>query len=369
MSNIKEDNKEVKFLSEAYNALDYIYENNSTKKALENWKEQVLIRLKGTYETKIKRIVLFRIPPNPWSLTMIKDEHEYKMAKAVLEDIGIIFSLDSSKKDTIEIKKLQKVRENNIDFEQELANMISGKNKKFPIRNSNDIFNFFKKLGYSLEHINEKKINWLEEILEELNIKKIHEIITKGLFSKKYYDNALNKPIITTGEDFLKEAKFEFKQFIQNSLSDNQITDLTSILDLNINLELLFDNDSKTKDTELNKIIEDSKERFISGDKQIAIEKLWDAFERLKTYFSTDKKTSSIQLVSIISENFDTELINDEFSKLTRIGNSYRIRHHETDKNELTEQHRNYFFFRMLSLIDLCLSFINEEELNEVNLF
>ena len=73
-------------------------------------------------------------------------------------------------------------------------------------------------------------------------------------------------------------------------LSDNQITDLTNILDLNINLELLFDNDSKTKDTELNKIIEDSKERFISGDKQIAIEKLWDAFERLKTYFSTDKK-------------------------------------------------------------------------------
>ena len=32
MSNIKEDNKRSKVLSEAYNALDYIYENNSTKK-------------------------------------------------------------------------------------------------------------------------------------------------------------------------------------------------------------------------------------------------------------------------------------------------------------------------------------------------
>ncbi len=50
-----------------------------------------------------------------------------------------------------------------------------------------------------------------------------------------------------------------------------------------------------------------------------------------------------------------------EFWLETKIGNEYRIRHHETDKKEITEtKHINYLFFRMLSLIDLCLTGINE---------
>lgn len=42
---------------------------------------------------------------------------------------------------------------------------------------------------------------------------------------------------------------------------------------------------------------------------------------------------------------------------------------HETDKQELTQVHTNYFFFRMLSLIDLCLVFLREEENEKIDIF
>jgi len=110
-------------------------------------------------------------------------------------------------------------------------------------------------------------------------------------------------------------------------------------------------------------LIEESKKRFLSNDKQIGLEKLWDGFERLKIYYSEDnKKISSQKIVAKISENFDKDLIDSEFKTLTHLGNSYRIRHHETDKKELTNKHINYFYFRMLSLIDLYLMYYNEIE-------
>lgn len=134
------------------------------------------------------------------------------------------------------------------------------------------------------------------------------------------------------------------------------------MLDFNINTELLFDKQAQTDDEELNKLIKDAKDRFfIPEDKQIAVEKLWDAFERIKTYYVGNKKQSSEKLVSLISKNFSSELLDAEFQILTKIGNQYRIRHHETDKKEIIEaKHLNYFFFRMLTLIDLCLTSIND---------
>ena len=119
---------------------------------------------------------------------------------------------------------------------------------------------------------------------------------------------------------------------------------------------------ANTNDEELNKLIEEAKDRFISNDKQVAIEKLWDAFERLKTYFDKNKKESGNRVIEIISQNADKDSFEDEFKKLTKIGNNYRIRHHEIDKKELTDENREYFFKRMVALIDLCLRHLNEEE-------
>jgi hypothetical protein len=100
------------------------------------------------------------------------------------------------------------------------------------------------------------------------------------------------------------------------------------------------------------------------SDKQIAVEKLWDAFERLKTYYGTgnQKSVSAAKIVNDISKNDSNyiTLFNEEFNKLTKIGNDYRIRHHEIDKIDITDvNYYDYFFQRCFALIDLALKYLN----------
>ncbi|MFA6832808.1 MAG: hypothetical protein WCR36_11180 [Bacteroidaceae bacterium] len=100
-----------------------------------------------------------------------------------------------------------------------------------------------------------------------------------------------------------------------------------------------------------------------SENHHLATEKIWDALERLKTIYSTsekDKKSSADKVVNTMSKNDSNymALFNEEFKKLTDIGNSYRIRHHETTKIEIPEDaYYDYFFCRCLSLIVLAIKF------------
>lgn len=96
--------------------------------------------------------------------------------------------------------------------------------------------------------------------------------------------------------------------------------------------------------------------------RQDSVEKIWDAFERLKTYYTTlDKKHSSEKIVNDMArgnENF-VDLFNDEFKKLTEIGNKFRIRHHETNKIDITDIcYYDYLFNRCLSLIALAIQYL-----------
>lgn len=98
------------------------------------------------------------------------------------------------------------------------------------------------------------------------------------------------------------------------------------------------------------------------NDQKDAVEKIWDALERLKTYYTTmDKKSSVAKIVSDMADGkaaFNT-LFNDEFVALTKIGNDYRIRHHETNKIDITDiRHYDYFFNRCLSLIALAIQYL-----------
>lgn len=94
-----------------------------------------------------------------------------------------------------------------------------------------------------------------------------------------------------------------------------------------------------------------------------AVEKIWDAFERLKTYYvSMDKKASSKRIVEDMSggQASLSNLFNAEFKTLTEIGNNYRIRHHETDKINITDiRHYDYFFNRCLALIATAIQYLN----------
>ena len=93
-----------------------------------------------------------------------------------------------------------------------------------------------------------------------------------------------------------------------------------------------------------------------------AVEKIWDALERLKTYYTElDKKSSVVKIVNDMAggERHFSDLFNEEFNALTKIGNSYRIRHHETDKVDITDpRHYDYFFNRCLSLIALAIQYL-----------
>lgn len=93
-----------------------------------------------------------------------------------------------------------------------------------------------------------------------------------------------------------------------------------------------------------------------------ATEKLWDAFERLKTYYTTLKKPVSADKVVTDAASGNTSmksLLDEEFVALTKIGNNYRIRHHETDKIEITDiNHYEYFFNRCLSAVSLAIKYL-----------
>lgn len=98
------------------------------------------------------------------------------------------------------------------------------------------------------------------------------------------------------------------------------------------------------------------------ADIQDAVEKLWDAYERLKTYYTTMNKAKSAEKIvndMAAGQAPYVTLFDTEFRALTKIGNDFRIRHHETDKVEITDvRYYDYFFNRCLSLIALAIQYL-----------
>lgn len=93
-----------------------------------------------------------------------------------------------------------------------------------------------------------------------------------------------------------------------------------------------------------------------------AAEKIWDAFERLKSYYSSLDKKRSVEKVVRDTASGTPELeklLTDEYHALTKIGNDFRIRHHETNKIDIADsRHYDYFFNRCLSLIALSIQYL-----------
>lgn len=96
-----------------------------------------------------------------------------------------------------------------------------------------------------------------------------------------------------------------------------------------------------------------------------ATEKLWDAWERLKSLdVQGNKRMSVARLLDQCSpEPRFRALLEIEAKALTEIGNTFHIRHFETDKVALERaEHNDYLFHRMFALIHLLLfSRVREE--------
>lgn len=121
---------------------------------------------------------------------------------------------------------------------------------------------------------------------------------------------------------------------------------------------------SSNKEPRLEELIQNAINRFRSprlDERRIALEKLWDAFERLKTIEIPEekrKKQSADILLSKASfgQTPFQAILENECKALTDIGNKYQIRHFEKYTEQiLSENHLDYLFYRMYSLISLLL--------------
>jgi hypothetical protein len=119
-----------------------------------------------------------------------------------------------------------------------------------------------------------------------------------------------------------------------------------------------------TNDPRLNELLKISYSKFIlpkTESRIESLEKIWDAFERIKTYYKENKKISASTLIVAVSDGnslFQSQ-IEEEFGSLTNVGNKFQIRHFERGKVQLhSNLHIDYLFYRMSSLIHLCVESI-----------
>ncbi len=284
------------------------------------------------------------------------DHKSEKMLTALLQD-EIFYYAPKTLQDEVFMRKrkLLEARRESIDFEDDLAAIICGDNTKFPYRSSYYITKFFQDCGYDYTHDGTTRVKWVSSVIQELNVHDIYQL-TEAVFKRKYFlDFAHNKKLEL--EKLITDAQMEFANFLDNSISANRVIDLSPAYKLNINLELLSNKIAETDDKILNQLINSAKSFYIEGKKQEAIEKIWDAFERIKSVLSpSNKKKSTNDLINFLSIEIEKTFFDDEFKALTYIGNNYMIRHSEIDKIPLTDiPSKEYLFFRMLALLDLSI--------------
>jgi hypothetical protein len=117
----------------------------------------------------------------------------------------------------------------------------------------------------------------------------------------------------------------------------------------------------RTGDTHLDSMLETARTKYLDPSFQIrleALEKLWDAWERIKTleHPGNKKKSINILLDKVSNEPNMRERLDREAVELTEIGNRFMIRHTETDKIPITSSaHVDYLFHRMFALAYLLL--------------
>lgn len=117
----------------------------------------------------------------------------------------------------------------------------------------------------------------------------------------------------------------------------------------------------RTGDDHLDEMLEDGRAKFLNRDFKVrreSLEKLWDAWERLKTVERGKDKKATVKalLDKAARDSAFRKVLEEESGALTAIGNNFMIRHTETTKTPISEsEHVDYLFHRMFSLIRLLL--------------
>jgi AbiJ N-terminal domain 4 len=114
-------------------------------------------------------------------------------------------------------------------------------------------------------------------------------------------------------------------------------------------------------DGETDRLLEEARADFTSPRENVrrgALEKLWDAFERIKTLEpGPDKRAQVTALLDKTAKGKFRVTLEAEATELTRIGNTFRIRHSETSQEPLAQSGQSdYLFHRMFSFLRLVLT-------------
>jgi hypothetical protein len=130
-----------------------------------------------------------------------------------------------------------------------------------------------------------------------------------------------------------------------------QITRLTSVVveqQLRIRLPA-------TSDASFDSLLEVAARKYTSSDPAVrrdAVEKLWDAFERSKTILDADKRRGAGALVARSTDTpHEAAMLETEMRELTRIGNEFAVRHHETNTTPPGDETVDHLFARMYALL------------------
>lgn len=123
----------------------------------------------------------------------------------------------------------------------------------------------------------------------------------------------------------------------------------------------ILDDVAKINEMGINELIEVANSLYRAHNYSLAVEKIWDAFERMKTYYGKDKKVSANKIIDKLSngDSVYKELFEEEFNELTRIGNAHCIRHHEKGKIPIeNELQYKYFYLRCYALISVVMDLL-----------
>lgn len=116
-----------------------------------------------------------------------------------------------------------------------------------------------------------------------------------------------------------------------------------------------------TGDRTLDNMLDECRAKFSDRNPLVrreALERLWDAWERLKSFADPgDKKRSTkILLDAVTSEPSLRARLEVEATELTSIGNSHLIRHSEVTQMPVIDvDHVDYLFHRLFAMIQLML--------------
>lgn len=260
-----------------------------------------------------------------------------------------------------------------IPFSERNKSLITGKKNSIKIPNAarHQLFKVMNKYNETFMFTSETNFNYYKSINDL-----VLEDITKFYIPKHYVGSELVE--INEFSDF-KEGTRPFTVFdviesfnrhtTKSSQFENEINAIFKLNNINVELRngeihstsnkaIGLDDSTNINEAGLEELIRIAEDLYNKGNYSYAVEKLWDAFERIKTYYypTLDKKKSAEKIINDISygNEYIKKMFDNEFKVLTDTGNSYRIRHHEINKIDISKElHYKYFYKRCLALISV----------------